>query len=236
LRRLKTSGPEDAVRAFVDAAGELDAVETMGRAGARQIPQEVARLAGLVVSGARLRNLEESLVGALRSHHQEHPLDPGLSRESLRTSVDLPGAAFDALVASMDGVIDEGATVRLETHSVALTDEQRGARKRVLETIEHAGFSPPFVRDLDADPDLLRSLEQSGDIVRIGDFYLTRDSARRARARVRDAIEARGPLTVAQIRDVLGTTRKYAVPLCEWLDGTGATLRRGDLRLLGPHP
>jgi selenocysteine-specific elongation factor len=41
-------------------------------------------------------------------------------------------------------------------------------------------------------------------------------------------------VTVADIRDLLGTTRKYAVPLCEWLDSVGATVRSGDLRDLGP--
>jgi selenocysteine-specific elongation factor len=41
---------------------------------------------------------------------------------------------------------------------------------------------------------------------------------------------------VAEIRDLLGTSRKYAVPLCEWLDQTGATIRKGDARVLGPHP
>jgi len=53
---------------------------------------------------------------------------------------------------------------------------------------------------------------------------------------VRAHIEEHGPVTVAEIRDLLGTSRKYAVPLCEWLDQTGATLRRGDVRLLGPTP
>jgi selenocysteine-specific elongation factor len=43
-------------------------------------------------------------------------------------------------------------------------------------------------------------------------------------------------VSVAEIRDLLGTSRKYAVPLCEWLDDSGATIRRGDLRHLGPNP
>jgi selenocysteine-specific elongation factor len=83
---------------------------------------------------------------------------------------------------------------------------------------------------------LLRSLTESAELVRIENFYLTSAGATEARARVREHIQEHGPVTVAQIRDLLGTTRKYAVPLCEWLDGTGATLRRGDVRLLGPRP
>jgi selenocysteine-specific elongation factor len=72
--------------------------------------------------------------------------------------------------------------------------------------------------------------------VKIGDFYLTAEQTSEARTRVRALIESGGPVTVAQIRDALQTSRKYAVPLCEWLDATGATRRQGDLRALGPRP
>jgi selenocysteine-specific elongation factor len=102
--------------------------------------------------------------------------------------------------------------------------------------IEGGGFAPPLAKDLDADPRLVRAMLDSGELVKIGDFYLTARSASEARSKVRASIERDGPLTVAQIRDLLGTSRKYAVPLCEWLDQTGTTLRRGDVRALGPNP
>ncbi len=49
-----------------------------------------------------------------------------------------------------------------------------------------------------------------------------------------DALRARPRLTVAEIRDLLGSTRKYVVPLCGWLDRHGVTRRRGDDRIPGP--
>ena len=51
-----------------------------------------------------------------------------------------------------------------------------------------------------------------------------------------EGLGVRGGLTVAEIRDLLGTTRKYAVPLCEYLDRTGVTRREGDLRFLSVIP
>jgi selenocysteine-specific elongation factor len=119
---------------------------------------------------------------------------------------------------------------------VGLNPEQERARGALFTQIESAGFQPPLATQLGADPTLLRSLTESGQLVRIENFFLTEAQAGEARRRVRAQIEQEGPLTVAQIRDLLGTTRKYAVPLCEWLDSTGATLRKGDLRLLGPKP
>jgi selenocysteine-specific elongation factor len=117
-----------------------------------------------------------------------------------------------------------------------MSPDQQRARDRVLTAIQSGGFTPPLAKDLDADSALLRALVDSGELVRIGDFYLTSSQGTEARTRVRNAIQASGPLTVAQIRDLLGTSRKYAVPLCEWLDQTGATLRQGDARILGPRP
>jgi selenocysteine-specific elongation factor len=81
----------------------------------------------------------------------------------------------------------------------------------------------------------LEALVEAGDLVKIGNFFLTAGSAADARRLVRERIGSEGPVTVAQIRDLLQTSRKYAVPLAEWLDATGATIRKGDLRLLGPR-
>ena len=71
-------------------------------------------------------------------------------------------------------------------------------------------------------------------LVRITDeIYLHADAEAEMRRRVAEKLAAGGPgLTVAEIRDLLGTTRKYAVPLCEYLDRAGVTRRAGDLRVL----
>ena len=57
------------------------------------------------------------------------------------------------------------------------------------------------------------------------------DAAAEMRRRVTEKLAAGPGLTVAEIRDLLGTTRKYAVPICEYLDKAGATKRQGDLRV-----
>ena len=158
-----------------------------------------------------------------------------MRREELRASVDLDLASFDALLQELDDVVAEGSVLRLGSFAVNLSPQQSRERDRVVDTIEGGGFSPPLERDLGADPGLVRSLLSSGDLVRVGDFFLTRRSAAQARRAVRTRISTDGPQTVAQIRDALGTTRRYAVPLCEWLDSTGATRRQGDLRTLGPR-
>ena len=68
------------------------------------------------------------------------------------------------------------------------------------------------------------------------EVYLHADAEADMRRRVTAKLKQGGGLTVAEIRDMLGTTRKYAVPLCEYLDRIGVTRREGDLRFLAARP
>ena len=74
-----------------------------------------------------------------------------------------------------------------------------------------------------------------GFLVHVADeLYLHADADADMRRLVTERLARQGGgLTVAEIRDLLGTTRKYAVPLCEYLDRVGVTRREGDLRLAG---
>ncbi|MBM3983955.1 MAG: hypothetical protein FJ304_27535 [Planctomycetes bacterium] len=64
------------------------------------------------------------------------------------------------------------------------------------------------------------------------EFYLSAEAEAEMRRRVTERLRAGPGATVAEIRDLLGTTRKYAVPVCEYLDRVGLTKREGDTRVL----
>jgi selenocysteine-specific elongation factor len=230
------ASPQEMVTMLVDAEGRVPRSVALLRAGADRVPEDVISLGDLLVSRDSFDAIGAALRSALEEHHRARPLEPGMPREAARAAVDLDPRSFDALLERLEDVEGRGATVTLVGHRVALAPQEEAERKRLLEVLDEGGFSPPMTKDLGADPALLRALTDAGDVVKVGDFYLSSGRAAEARTKVRAALEERGPLTVAEIRDLLGTTRKYAVPLCEWLDDTGATLRRGDLRHPGPHP
>ncbi|MDQ3752414.1 MAG: selenocysteine-specific translation elongation factor [Actinomycetota bacterium] len=238
LERLSGAAPAAALVAIVEAEGIIDAHEAGLRAGQHpsDLPPVVVPLGRMLASTRHVDGLLDALHLTLERHHKEHPLEQGLSREAARSAAQLGAEEFDALVALDTLVVDEGRLVRLATHSVDLAPDQKRARDGLFRDIELAGFSPPVAKELHADPALLRSLVESGELVKVSDFYLTARQAQEARRKVRAHLEAVGPATVAVIRDLLGTSRKYAVPLCEWLDQTGATRRQGDSRVLGPAP
>jgi selenocysteine-specific elongation factor len=236
LRALDGADETGAVAAIVTAAGQIDATSALKRAGTETIPSGVRSLGSLLVSEGRHGELIEHVHTALEEFHGDSPLEPGMPRELLRSSLDLDPPSFDALLNDLGDVVASAAVVRLRSHEIALSPEQEEARSRLMQALDAASFTPPPAKELGADPALISSLVQTGELVRVGDFYLSAAKAREARSKVRSGIEKSGPLTVADIRDLLGTSRKYAVPLCEWLDQTGATLRRGDTRILGPNP
>jgi selenocysteine-specific elongation factor len=236
LDRLKESSAADALGALVEAYGSIPEGEAAFRTGAEAAAPGVTKLGRLLVSETHLGHLRDLLTSALREHHAAHALERGLGRANARAATGLELDEFDALVAITPEVAEDGAYVGLTGHTVELAPAQAKARDELLATIEAGAFAPPPAKELGVDPALVRALVDGGDLVKIGDFYLTRAKAAEARSRVRAAIEERGPLTVAEIRDLLGTSRKYAVPLCEWLDATSATRRQGDVRALGPNP
>jgi len=236
LHRLRTAEPSEALAAVVDLAGIVSIPEALMRAGSASPGPGVVLLGDSLVSERRLQELAQSLRAELEDHHVESPLEKGMARETLRAVLRLEPNTFDALVERLEDVIAKGPTVSLSTFSVELSVEQERMRDEVVTTIEASRFSPPLTKDLPADAALVHALSAAGELVKIDDFYLTRALAVEARGRIRARIEESGPITVAEIRDLLGTSRRYAVPICEWLDDSGATRRRGDLRALGPNP
>ena len=236
LKRLANASETEGLEALIEAEGQLNAHEAALRTGHTGPVHGVARIGDLLASTRRIEELQATVHRVLLEHHSANPLESGMTRAVVRAETGLDSSAFDALLDTIEDVESDGALLRMVSHAVNMSLDQQRERNQVLATIQAGGFTPPMSKELRADPSLLRALVNSGELVRIGDFHLTSSQAKEARARVRTAIEESGPLTVAQIRDLLGTSRKYAVPLCEWLDQTGATLRQGDTRILGPRP
>ncbi len=234
LRAIDGSTSERALLALLDHHGQLDAAGGLARSGLEEVPAGARRLGALLVSHQSFEDLSRKLRSLLEAHHEERPWEPGMDRASLRASTEIDPGVFDDLLPEMDDVVEEGSIVRLTGHRALLTPQQRAERERILGGLEAGGFSPPAPASLTADAALLRILAQAGDLVPVADFFLTSGRAEEAKALVAAAIRTEGALTVARIRDLLGTTRRYAVPLCEWLDATGVTRRRGDVRELGP--
>jgi len=123
-----------------------------------------------------------------------------------------------------------------------LTKNQSKLLEQLLQTFRTAGLQPPTieqciglaVKNKQDVEDLLKMAAESGDLIRIdAQTYLSQETFQAAWESLLPMFAEHGGLTVAQIRDQLQITRKLAVPLCEYMDTNGLTIRDGDVRTLG---
>jgi selenocysteine-specific elongation factor len=175
----------------------------------------------------------------VEAYHRTHPLRPGMAREELRSRLGLlPGAfaaAFQGLVEDGRLVVSDGA-VAAPGHRVAM-GESDGPANKLLEVLGRQPFAPPSLPDAmktsGAGPEVLRALVQRGALVRISDdIAFTEDAYAKAVAMVKDVIASAGSVTVAQMRDRMGASRRPVLALLEHLDAERVTRRVGDGRVL----
>jgi len=126
----------------------------------------------------------------------------------------------------------------LVEHKVELSEDQSRLQDKLIEALKSKLFSPPDREELDSMGKVgpvLKLLHQQGVIVQTDGLFFAQEAVDEAVAHLRRHFLADNQLTLAQFRDYLGTSRKYALPLLEYLDGAGFTRRRGDMRISGPN-
>jgi len=186
----------------------------------------------------------DKLAAAVAAYHDEHPLDPGLSLQALRSTVNAPQAVLDLLVEH--GVkkqawelAEGGAVVRKPGWQAALKERAGDAGGRLAQRLAEARWQLPTVAELQREfsdpsvPALLAHLAREGSVERVDqERYALKQALEEFQRAVEETLRELGAATPAQFRDRLGLTRKYLIPLLEWADRRGITSRKGDTRVL----
>ncbi len=190
---------------------------------------------------SELRNL---VVEALRQLHVASPLESAVARTSVAGRLNyLEPNLVHGLI---DRLIEEGELVGSERDvglaqfKPTLSEAQQQLLQRAVEVYHKAVFSPPDVGELavslgvagDELQPLIDLAVAQGHLAHLGrGLFIHHDREVELRDRITRSL-ANGPMTMGQIKEMLSTSRKFAVPLCEYLDRIGFTRRDGDLRLL----
>lgn len=209
--------------------------------------EEVARgskglrqVAGHWVPDGRIAALVERARQEIDAHHQRKPADPGMPLEALRGALGRPAwlvaAALDDLATAGEFLLDQGRARRGEFRPEVAGGD--AAIDRVVAILERAELSPPTVETLGEEVgradigDILRLAAADGRVVPVERHrYYASSQLERFTAAIRE-IGSAGDITPAAVRDRLGLSRKFAIPLLEWADGQGLTRRVGDARRL----
>lgn len=192
----------------------------------------------------RLAAGENLLLTQLDLFHSSHPMRAGMSREELRsrTARSLDSKAFALCLSRLDAagrIGTSGARVHLASHLPQFTPRQQEMAAAITLAMKADLFNPPARAEIlarfpaaEAEP-VWEALADNGDLVRIGpDIFLHQDAVQQAIDRVREHLGKTSQMTAANFRDMLGTSRKFAVPLMEHLDSLRVTRRQGDYRVL----
>ncbi len=190
---------------------------------------------GSVLYSARgFEALTKRLKDALAAYHRQSPLRGGMPREELRSRLALPQRAFEQALGVwvLRGDVNEAdGAVALPGHEPMLTREQTARVEAFLASLRANPFAP--VAGASLEEGLLAYLEGKGEIVRVEDgVVFAADAYEEMVERVVDHLRQNGAVTLAQVRDLLGTSRKYAQALLEYMDEKRITRRVGDERVL----
>ncbi|HXP92162.1 MAG TPA: selenocysteine-specific translation elongation factor [Candidatus Binatia bacterium] len=190
------------------------------------------------------RTFFERVLERLSAAERETPWVMGTTSVALARALGIDESLLVRILASY---VDDGRIVQRSGYYAtldfvpALTAEQRAFFEPLLATDPAQRFLPHELPDVVTE--LRRSrisgiaqafdtLVATGILVKVGDALYTGRQVAEIRAALEGAIRRSGTLTMAAFRDVVGTSRKYAVPLLEWFDATGVTVRSGDVRVL----
>ncbi len=259
LQASENESDADAIARFLREAGAkglgLDAL-----AGRMTLPAETtARLMAEVrsavpllgapdhfVDAAVLAGLEQAAVDRVKQHHEKDPLAKGLSKEELRRRVfgKAYPEVFDTALARLvsGGKVTEAADlVALKAHRVQLSGPEGAARAAIEEALAKAGLEGVSLPNLHVQlrqdqkvcENAVRVLVQEKAAERIGQgLLMARGALEKFRADARDRFKSGARLDVAEVKELTGLSRKYVIPLLEWLDRERVTRRVGAERIV----
>jgi len=188
----------------------------------------------LLFSAQGWEKLEKQSRLAVQKYHQQFPLRHGPSKEELRGKLKTPTKLFPYVLEQLirnGALIDAGPMVRLPEHTPQPTTKQQAEAEAFLGRLAHNPYLPSL--DPIPEPDLLNLLIEQHSVVKVSDdvIFLT-STYDRMIEEIITHIKSHGKVTVAEVRDLFHTSRKYALALMEYLDAKKITRRIGDERVL----
>ena len=189
---------------------------------------------GVVYSAQGWNVLKGKVFTALRTYHNQYPLRKGPPAQEVRSRLEISQPVYQRVLARLGDkqfVVEEGQSIRLPEHEITLTPEMEQQAAKFLQALEQDPYAPPSDQPLDSE--LLGVLVEQGKVVRVTDSVVFAASAYRDMTqRIVEHMKAQGSITVADARTMFDTSRKYVLPLLEYMDRQQITRRSGDERVL----
>ena len=192
----------------------------------------------LVIAAPHWNALRDKTIQMVQAYHKNSPLRRGIPREELKSRLKLTSRVFNSLVKKLavESILaDAGGTVSTPGHAIKFDSGQQDKVQALMRRFASNPYSTPSVKESQAElgEDVYNALVELEQLKQLtADVVFRNDDYEEMVAKVRAFIIENGQMTVADARDLFGSSRKYMLALLEHLDATGMTMRDGDFRKL----
>jgi selenocysteine-specific elongation factor len=226
--RLETSIAEPALMELLDSKSLISLEE-----GESDIQSE-----RLVIALPHWNSLRDTILQTVESHHKSYPLRRGIPREELKSKLKLSPRVFNAVIDKLiraGSLLDRSTSLAKPEHEIRFDNGQQAGVQSLMRRFEQNPFGPPSFKECLAEvgAEVMNALVEMGTLYPISnDIVLRKQDYDEAVGRVLEFLLQKEMITLAEVRDLLNTSRKYAQALLEHLDALGITTREGDFRKL----
>jgi selenocysteine-specific elongation factor len=249
-REVKTGRIEERLASMLDAAGAAGiAIDVLpirlglSPAGSTELLEksEVVRAGPIAVAKQATADLENLLESFTAIHMANHPLEPGVSLQTLRAAAKADPQVIELALSRLEKknrIERAGSLVRPAGWQSKLDDREQVLSDSILHDLCTGVYEPPSVSDLESKfgkstGALLRRLERQGQIERVAeDRYYGREPLERMVQKLSSTLVPGRNYSPAELKEVLGVTRKYLIPFLEFCDRKGITERLNEGRQL----
>jgi len=257
LQAIASASPQEALlarvaRRWIFGLSVANAVAETGWLPARvqQLAVELkqsgllAIFGNVMITAHWLERVRQDLLATARSFHDANPLQQGINKERIPYAMHLQPELFDGVIAALlreKKLEADGELLRLPGRGVVLRDDEAESKAQIEQAFARAGLTVPLLKDVLASlpvdktraQKIVTLLLRDRVLVKLADDLVFHRDALDALRRQVLANKAKAPkLSVPQFKDLFGITRKYAIPLLEYLDRERVTRRVGDERVI----
>ncbi len=206
--------------------------------------KQVIQTSDRLVSAEAFAKTRQNALAILDAFHKANPLVAGISKEELREKLGLDQTVLEAVLSQLVAekkIEITGEQVRLAGRGVALKDDEAKAKEQIERAFSEAGLKVPFMKEVLAKlpvdsaraHKLVTLLLRDRVLIKLADDLVFHQSALQGLRQTMTQYKATSPkIDVGKFKDLIGVTRKYAIPLLEYLDQQRVTRRVGDERII----
>ena len=239
--------PLESIQQFLNLQEEVVREELDKIKGLRAFNAEGERI---YTTDSKWLRLKDTILVTLTEFHKTHALVPGMDMEELRgklpytLSAKIFRAVVDALVSDKT-IAKEENLLRTSEHRLQLGGQEKSLMDGIKKILGEQPMSPPELKEIEKQlgvnrtklTEMMRLLERDRSVIRVAtDLYYLPGTVDQVRAVLKKFISEKGEITAASFRDLIGSSRKYTIPLLEYFDREGLTIRIGDVRRLKSPP